>query len=151
MPNSVNREVDRRALVKKKLEVQKKLVRKKGYKSTDIFSVGDKVRVKNPINGRWSKSGEIIEERSSGSASPPASFIVKMDNGTESLRHKAYLKHEVVPEDASDPEFGPAELDPDSMPAGSQSATAHIPGPVEPTATTIGFDWTRLRKRAGRE
>ena len=92
LPNSVNREVDRRALIKRRQDIQMKLAAKKGYSSKDAFAIGDRVRIKNPLDGRWNKSGTIVEERPTGTTSPPASFVVKTDDGTELLRHKSYIK-----------------------------------------------------------
>ena len=73
-----------------------KLAKKKGYTSSDECSVGDRVHVRNHISGRWDTSREITEERSSGSFSLPAPFIVKFADGNESLCHKAYLKHDIT-------------------------------------------------------
>ena len=66
---------------------------------------------------------------------------------TESLRHKAYLKHEIVPGDDPDNEISTAD-DPGSMPTQQDCA---VPGLVEPAAAKTSFDRTKLRKRAGRE
>ena len=42
-----------------------------------------------------------MEERSTGTSSPPSSFVIKFRNGHEGLRHKSYLKHEVLHTDDS--------------------------------------------------
>ena len=46
LPNSVRQEVDRRSMVKKRMDAQQKLSEKKGYKSADTFKLGDLVRIK---------------------------------------------------------------------------------------------------------
>ena len=71
-----------------------------------------------------------------------------MDDGNESLRHKSYLKFEVMPDDDPDIET-PTAVDPDTAPTQPMSAT--VPETVEPTAAKPSFDRTRLRQRKGRE
>ena len=99
LPNSVNAEVDRRALIKGRQDIQEKISAKKGYSSRDAFAVGDKVRIKSHLDGRWNKSGTVIEARPSGTTSPPASFVIRTDSGTEIIRHKSYLKWDVMQQD----------------------------------------------------
>ena len=77
LPPSMDREEERCLLVKKRQEKQIQLALSKGRTSRDIFSVGDSVRVNNHIGGRWDKSGVIIEERATGTSSPPSSFIIR--------------------------------------------------------------------------
>ena len=52
-----------------------------------------------------------MEERSTGTASPPSSFVVKFEDGQSGLRHKSYLKHE-VPADNSDPDSADSSTGP---------------------------------------
>ena len=49
LPNSLDREVDRRDLIKKRADKQMKLYLKKGRSTADQFHVGDKVRAKDPV------------------------------------------------------------------------------------------------------
>ena len=91
--------MERRLLVKKRQEIQNKLALAKGRSSKAVFSLGDKVHVKNHLGGRWDKSGTVIEERSTGTASPPSSFVVQFNDGSSGLHHKSYLKHEVLDPD----------------------------------------------------
>ena len=85
LPNSMRGEVDKRALIKRTQEVQDKIASGKGNRSRDIFSVGDKVRVKSHIDGRWGIKGTVTEVRSSGTSSPPASFLILTESGMEIL------------------------------------------------------------------
>ena len=94
-PNSVDREVERRLLVAKRKEAQLKLSLKKGRTSLDQFAVGDAVRVRNHLGGRWDRKGVVVKERPTGTASPPSSFVIKFVDGHEGLRHKSYMKHEL--------------------------------------------------------
>ena len=99
LPNSVNAEVDRRALIKRRQDILEKIAARKGYSSRDAFAVGDKVRIKSHLDGRWNKSGTIIEARPSGTTSPPASLFIRTDGGTEMIQHKSYLKWDLMQQD----------------------------------------------------
>ena len=76
--------------------VQERISKRKGNSSRDSFKVGDRVRIKSNTDGRWVTKGVIQEARPSGSSSPPASFVVLSDSGTEFIRHKSYLKHDAT-------------------------------------------------------
>ena len=139
LPNSMRKEIDRRALVKRRMEVQERISKKKGNQSRDTFEVGDKVRIRSNHDGRWSVRGVITEARSSGTSSPPASFLVLSESGAELLRHKSYLKHDASGQDL-DNDFPTTE-----------TPTARLaspePVPVEP-AETQARPWEgRLRTR----
>ena len=149
LPNSVDREVERRLLVKKRQEVQNKLALKKGRTSSDQFSVGDRVRVRNHVGGRWDKKGVIVEERPTGTSSPPSSFVILFVDGHSGLRHKSYLKHEIpdigTPADSSTGSVSPAAAGPAALETGSDPPGADpacIPSPSGPT--------TRLRAKRER-
>ena len=58
--------------------------------------MGDEVRVKSHIDGRWSTKGTVTEARPSGTSTLPASFLILTDSGTEILRHKSYMKHNTL-------------------------------------------------------
>ena len=79
--------------------VQERIAYHKGNKSRDSFAIGDHVRVKSNLDGRWTTRGTIQEARPSGSSSPPASFLILTDSGKEIIRHKSYIKHEVLETD----------------------------------------------------
>ena len=134
-PNSLSEEVDRRALVERRQAVQERIANRKGNKSKNCFAVGDKVRVKSNLDGRWATKGTIQEARPSGSSSPPASFIILTDSGKEVIRHKSYLKHEVLDTDI---DLGgmaaamPADLDSPSAarPVPNDTHSVPVPGPT---------------------
>ena len=94
LPNSLSKEVDRRALLEQRQNMQERISKRKGYSSRDVFQVGDRVRIKSNTDGRWETKGVIKEARSSGSSSAPASFLVLCDSGSEIIRHKSYIKHD---------------------------------------------------------
>ena len=71
-----------------------KLAEKKGKQSVDVFKVGARVRAQCPKSRRWELKGEIIESCQVYDEED-VSFVVKMDNGNESNRHKTHLKHDV--------------------------------------------------------
>ena len=100
LPNSLDREIERRLLVKKRHAKQVALATAKGRASKDVFKVGDRVRVRNILGGRWDKSGTIIGERQTGTASPPSSFTIEFSDGSTGIRHKSYLKFDVLGTDA---------------------------------------------------
>ena len=115
LPNSVDREIERRQLTKRRQENQTQLYLKKGRSSKDQFHIGDKVGVRNHIGGRWDKKGVLVEERSTGTASPPSSFIIIFEDGHSGLRHKSYMKHEISTDSSgSDPVDSSAGLQPTS-------------------------------------
>ena len=46
--------------------MQDRIASKKGNKSRDEFSVGDRVRVKSHLDGRWGTRGTVTEARPTG-------------------------------------------------------------------------------------
>ena len=140
LPNSMRKEIDRRALIQRRMEVQEKIARKKGNQSRDSFEVGDKVRIRSNHDGRWGQKGVIIEARSSGSSSPPASFLILTETGAELLRHKSYIKHDAT---GLDLDLGNEE---------TQSADDSAPKPASPDPVPVPLPWEgRLRARRERE
>ena len=117
-----------------------------------LFSVGDRVRIKSHIDGRWNTSGTVVEARPSGTTSQPASFLIKTTAGAELLRHKSYLKHDVRRQQDID-------LDDGSVSASGEpvGVTTALMDPVLPTDTAAPSDpaarpWKdRLRVRKPRE
>ena len=71
---------------------QVKLAEKQGRTSKDCFKAGDSVRLKVPKSGKWDKKGVVKEQRNAPDGKA-YSFIVTMENGCESIRHKYHLKH----------------------------------------------------------
>ena len=141
--------MDRRALIQRRQEVQDKIASKKGNRSRDIFSVGDKVRVKSHINGRWSTKGTVTEARYSGTSSLPASFLILTDSGTEILRHKSYMKHNTSDFDLGNEPDSENSSAPDK-PVVETAETEDPALPIEPDST--GNPWEgRLRARKPKE
>ena len=118
--------------------MQEKIAAKKGNSSRDSFSVGDRVRIRSHLDGRWDKRGTIVEARSSGTSSPPASFVIKTDGGTELVRHKSYLKYDITHEG----------LDLTADEIGLSATDKNVQKPVPAVLT---FDRARLRERKPRE
>ena len=143
-------EIDRRALVQRRQEVQEKIANKKGNRSRDQFDVGDRVRIKSHLDGRWGTKGVVTEARHSGSTSPPASFMVLTDTGAEVLRHKSYLKFDTAELDL-EPEKPVAE----NLSASETPARAAVPEPdstAAPKPDTQAKPWEgRLRARREKE
>ena len=119
-----------------------------------LFSVGDRVRIKSHIDGRWNTSGTVVEARPSGTSSQPASFLIKTTAGVELLCHKSYLKHDVKEQQQQD-----IDLADDSMSASGKPVrvTTALMDPVLPRDTAAPPDpatrpWKdRLRARKPRE
>ena len=124
--------------------VQERIANRKGNKSKDCFAVGDRVRVKSNMDGRWATKGTFQEARPSGSSSPPASFIILTDSGKELIRHKSYLKHEVLDTDL---DLGGLAA---AMPADLDSSSAATPVPDDthsvPVPSPTGQDNTQPRR-----
>ena len=121
--------------------VQERIANRKGNKSKDCFAVGDKVRVKSNLDGRWATKGTIQEARPSGSSSPPASFLILTDSGKEIIRHKSYLKHEVLETDLDHGCMSAAGL----VDLDNPSAAGPVPNatPSEPDPSPTGQENTQ--------
>ena len=132
------------------MEVQEKISKRKGNRSRDCFGVGDRVRIRSHLNGRWGLKGVVTEARNSGSSSPPASFLILTESGTEVLRHKSYLKHDATGLDL-EPENSVAE----NLSASETPSMAAVPDPVStatPKPDTQAKPWEgRLRARREKE
>ena len=74
---------------------QKKIAERKGRKSADIFEIDDHVRVQDVASKKWNKTGRIVETRQSDDGQN-MSFVVLMDNGHETIRHRSHLKHNIT-------------------------------------------------------
>ena len=68
---------------------------KQGRKSSDEFEVGQEVRVQDTVSKNWHKKGEIIEAREVDDGQN-TSFLVKMDNGRVTTRHRIHLKPNIT-------------------------------------------------------
>ena len=96
LPNSLKREIEHRDLVAKRQSKQEAIAKKKGRASKDEFKTGDRVRVRDPKTGKWDKIGTITEERDMDGYRN-LSFVVEMENGWETICHKAHLWHKTAP------------------------------------------------------
>ena len=78
----------------KKNKEQTKLATKKGMKSAQKFTVGDKVILQETTGTKrqWLETGVIREQRASEDGSYH-SFIIDLDKGGQCLRNKRFLKH----------------------------------------------------------
>ena len=65
--------------------------------------VGDRVHVRDPVSKLGKHRGVISEARTTNTESLPSSFVIDFDNGHSGIRHKSYLKHEIVKEDKEKP------------------------------------------------
>ena len=45
----------------------------------------------------------VTEARATDTESLPSSFVIKFDNGHVGIRHKSYMRHEIVKEDKAIP------------------------------------------------
>ena len=97
LPNSIVREVDHRALIKKRHEKQVKIAQEKGRSSTDVFMKDDKVTVQDHRSGKWVHKGVISGSRMSDDGSVQSYTIEMSDGSGELLRNKRYIKHDVWP------------------------------------------------------
>ena len=94
LPNSIEREVQHKDMVKIRHEKQKNIAKKKGKMSKDVFEEEDEVRVQCPKTRRWHKKGVIIKKRGSNDGSQ-TSFEIKMDDGGVTVRHKQHICHSI--------------------------------------------------------
>ena len=92
LPNSIKRELNHRDLIKIRHDRQMKLAMAKGREAKDKFEINDLVRVQCQINKTWKKKGKIVDVRVSEDGSQQ-SFIIRMENGREAIRHKSHLRH----------------------------------------------------------
>ena len=76
---------------------QTKLATKKGRKSSEKFSVGEKLilRETTETKRQWLETGVIIEQRISDDGSFH-SFIIDLDKGGQCLRKKRFLNDDVT-------------------------------------------------------
>ena len=61
--------------------------------------VGDQVWIRDPVTKLWKSKGEVTEARQTNTESLPSYFVVMFDNGHIGIRHKSYLRHEIVREE----------------------------------------------------
>ena len=82
-------------LIKICSDKRQKMALKQGKRSSDHFEVEQVVRVQDTISRNWHKKGEIVEAREADDGQN-TSFLVKMENGRISTRHRVHLKPNVT-------------------------------------------------------
>ena len=76
---------------RKQLETAKK----KGRVSADIFEVDDEVRLQDVSSKKWNKVRKIKEKRV-GDDGQDTTFVIVMENGRETIRHRSHIRHNVT-------------------------------------------------------
>ena len=94
LPSSMLKTINRDDLVKTRMKKQIKIAEKKGRTSKDEFKNGDKIVVRDPISQRWCRVCLIIGERDLDNITP-VSFIVELESGNRTIRHKSHMRHAV--------------------------------------------------------
>ena len=94
LPNSFKKNLKAEDLMKIRASKQMKAALKKGKMSSDSFEVGDSIRVQDMRSKKWNRSGVIKEARVSDDGQE-VSFIIEMENGRETIRHRSHLRHNV--------------------------------------------------------
>ena len=102
MPNSLIKTVNRDDLVKMRMKKQIKLAERKGRQSKDKFNEGDKIVLRDPVTRRWSTEGLVVGERPSDNIMP-VSFVIELQSGNRTIRHKSHMRHSVKSEEKIDP------------------------------------------------
>ena len=95
LPTAIEKEVNFADLMKIRARKQKGMAEKKGRKSSDEFVVGDKVRVQDQNSKTWTKVGTIKAARKSDDEQD-VSFIIDLENGRETIRHRSHMRHNVT-------------------------------------------------------
>ena len=95
MPNSFEKNLKVADLIKIRSEKRQKLASKKGRTSTDEFFIGQEVRVQDVVSKNWHKKGTIQESREADDGQE-TSFIIKMENGRLTTRHRCHIKPNVT-------------------------------------------------------
>ena len=95
LPTAIEREVNFADLMKIRAKKHKGIAEKKGRKSSDEFVVGDEVRVQCQNTKTWTKVGKIKAARKADDEQD-VSFVIQMENGRESIRHRSHLRHNVT-------------------------------------------------------
>ena len=95
LPNSITRELNHRDLIQNRHAKQEKLARAKGHTSRDVFKIGDKVVLQDPVSRKWKSQGTIVEAREADDGTNH-SFQIRLEAGGETLRHKRHIRHDTA-------------------------------------------------------
>ena len=69
--------------------------KKKGRSSSDTFEVGDEIRIQDSSTKKWNKIGTIKEKREADD-NQEVSFVIELQNGRETIRHRSHIRHNVT-------------------------------------------------------
>ena len=72
LPNSINREIEHRSLIRARHQKQEKIAKDKGRTSKDSFKEGDNVVLQNPKTKRWTEYGKVSLKRTADDGSQRA-------------------------------------------------------------------------------
>ena len=93
LPNSIRREVHYRDLIRDRHRKQVALAKAKGRTSKDEFKTQDRVVIQCPVTRKWNQRGMITGSRVNEDGSV-TTHNIRLDNGTDTVRHKKYIKYE---------------------------------------------------------
>ena len=71
-----------------------KLAKKQGRQSSDVFRVGDPVRIQDHVSKRWIQKGVITEARQ-GDDGSNTSFMIKSETERTLLRHLNHIRLDI--------------------------------------------------------
>jgi hypothetical protein len=122
-------DIDRRTIIasaKKELE-RDRLNRARACRSP--FEVDNRVRLQNPVTGRWDMVGTVIAKRRRG-----RSYYVRMDDGSTFLRNEIYLKKA----DETGTDFLACDVSPEASPeARTPETEAQVLAQLPPPARVL--------------
>ena len=93
-PASARRTIDLAKARKKRMDDQLRIRRRlgRGKLSSEIFVIGDRVRLQNPKSLRWSVTGIVTKTISHQGSDRPSSYEVSADDGGTFLRNGRFLR-----------------------------------------------------------
>ena len=97
MPELIRKQIDHQALIAARRERQRKLAEKLGRRSRDHFEPGDKVVIQDVVSLKWRVKGVIMEGRTSEDGTV-RSYLVKKENGKETIRSARHIKFAAIRE-----------------------------------------------------
>ena len=96
IPNSVDRSIDGKELIRIRREAREKRVKKKGRTEEKqlLFEIGENVRLKCPKTNLWNIRGKIQRVRFN-QAGTIVSYEIMLENGNLTTRHRRYLARDI--------------------------------------------------------
>ena len=98
LPNSLIKTVNRDDLVMTRMKKQIKLAERKGRQSKGQFKERDKIILRDPVTRRLTTVGETPSDNIL-----PVSFVIELQSGHRTIRHKSHMRHSVKSEEKIDP------------------------------------------------